>query len=161
MNTSAAAIATFGRLLIAVIFLFSGTSKILAPSMTQAYIASAGLPFPIAAYFIAIAIEIGGGILLVLGFKARLIALAVAIFSVATAIGFHHNFADPDQLMHFLKNISMAGGLLQVTAFGGGAFCIDALGVPREMTLRAASLHVVDDASRARTPQRASVSHDA
>ena len=98
--------------------------------MTQAYIASAGLPFSIAAYFVAIAIEVGGGILLVLGFKTRLVALAMAIFSVAVALGFHHNFADPDQLMHFLKNISMAGGLLQVTAFGAGAFSVDArLGV--------------------------------
>jgi putative oxidoreductase len=124
MNTGASAIATFGRLLIAVIFLFSGIGKILAPSMTQTYIASAGLPFPIAAYFIAIAIAVGGGILLVLGFKMRLVALAVAIFSVAAALSFHHNFADPDQLMHFLKNIS--AGLLQVTAFGAGAVSVDA-----------------------------------
>jgi putative oxidoreductase len=126
MNTGASAIATFGRLLIAVIFLFSGIGKILTSSVTQTYIASAGLPFPIAAYFIAIAIEVGGGILLVLGFKTRLVALAVAIFSVAAALSFHHNFADPDQLIHFLKNISMAGGLLQVTAFGAGAFSVDA-----------------------------------
>jgi putative oxidoreductase len=127
MNTNIPALAAFGRLLIAAIFLFSGTGKILAPAMTQAYIASAGLPMPVIAYLIAIAVELGGGILLVLGYRTRLVALVMAIFSVAAALGFHHNFADQNQLMHFLKNISMAGGLLQVTAFGAGAFSIDGL----------------------------------
>ncbi len=126
MKSSTSSIATFGRLLIAAIFLFSGTGKILAPAMTQGYIASAGLPLPVAAYFIAIAIEIGGGILLVLGFRARWTALVMAIFTVAAALGFHHKFSDPDQLMHFFKNISMTGGLLQVVAFGAGTLSIDA-----------------------------------
>jgi putative oxidoreductase len=124
-------IATFGRLLIAAIFLFSGVGKILAPTMTQAYIAAAALPLPLAAYLIAIVVEIGGSILLILGFKARLVAMVMATFSVATAFSFHHNFVDPDQQMHFLKNISMAGGLLQVAAFGAGALSLDArLAVP-------------------------------
>jgi len=120
------AIATFGRLLVAAIFLFSGVGKILAPGMTQGYIASAGLPLPVAAYLIAIIVEIGGSILLIVGFKARWIALGLAIFSVATALSFHYNLADPNQQIHFLKNIAMAGGLLQVVAFGAGPLSIDA-----------------------------------
>jgi putative oxidoreductase len=94
--------------------------------MTQGYIASAGLPLPVAAYVIAIIVEIGGSILLIVGFKARWIALGLAIFSVATALSFHYNFADPNQQMHLLKNIAMAGCLLQVVAFGAGPLSLDA-----------------------------------
>ena len=77
------------------------------------------------AYLIAIVIEVGGGVLLVLGFQTRLVALIMAVFSVATALGFHHDFADQNQMIHFLKNIAMAGGLLQVVAFGAGALSLD------------------------------------
>jgi putative oxidoreductase len=118
--------AAFGRLLIAVIFLMSGLSKIAAPAMTQGYIASAGLPAPMLAYLIAIVIEVGGGVLLVLGLQTRLVALIMAAFCVATALSFHHDFADQNQMIHFLKNIAMAGGLLQVVAFGAGALSLDA-----------------------------------
>jgi putative oxidoreductase len=117
--------AALGRLLIAVIFLVSGLGKIAAPAMTQGYIASAGLPAPALAYLVAIVIEVGGGALLVVGFQTRLVALIMAVFSVATAVGFHHDFADQNQMIHFLKNIAMAGGLLQVVAFGAGAFSLD------------------------------------
>jgi putative oxidoreductase len=126
MTTRSAHIAALGRLLLAVIFLYSGIGKILAPAMTQGYIAAAGLPFPSLAYLIAIVVEVGGGLLLILGFQTKLAGLVLAIFSVAAALAFHHNLADQDQLLHFLKNISMAGGLLQVAAFGAGSFSIDA-----------------------------------
>jgi putative oxidoreductase len=119
-------LAALGRLLIAVIFFVSAVGKIFAPAMTQGYIAAAGLPFPLAAYLIAIAVELAGGTLLILGFQTRFAALALAVFSIATAIGFHHDFANQDQLIHFLKDIAIAGGLLQVAAFGAGSFSIDA-----------------------------------
>jgi putative oxidoreductase len=134
MTAGASYVAALGRLLIAVIFLVSGVGKILAPAMTQGYIGAAGLPSPLAAYLIAIAVEVGGGTLLILGFQTRLAALALAIFSVAAAVGFHHDFANQDQLVHFLKDISMAGGLLQVAAFGPGNLSIDARpGLPPAM----------------------------
>jgi len=117
--------AALGRLLIAVIFLVSGLGKIAAPAMTQGYIAAAGLPAPALAYLVAIVIEVGGGVLLVVGFQTRLVALIMAVFSVAAAVGFHHDFADQNQMIHFLKNVAMAGGLLQVVAFGAGAFSLD------------------------------------
>lgn len=125
MNVTSSNVAAAGRLLIASIYLFSGVGKILAPAATQALIASAGLPTPILAYFTAIAIEVGGGILLVVGFRTRWVAAVMAVFTIATALSFHHDFANQDQLMHFMKNISMTGGLLQVVAFGAGALSID------------------------------------
>jgi len=114
-----------GRILIAAIFLISGIGKIAAPAMTQGYIASVGLPVPLLGYLIAVVIEVGGGILLIAGFQTRIVALVMAIFTVATAVLFHNNFADQNMMIHFLKNISMAGGLLQVSAFGPGAISLD------------------------------------
>jgi putative oxidoreductase len=125
MNPQTSFVPAFGRLLIAAIFLISGLGKIAAPAMTQGYIASVGLPAPLLAYLLAIAVEVGGGILLVIGFRTRIVALVMAIFTVAAALCFHRDFADQNQMIHFLKNIAIAGGLLQVVAFGAGAFSID------------------------------------
>jgi putative oxidoreductase len=135
MNKQYPLVATFGRLLIAAIFLMSGLGKIANPQMTQGYIASAGLPFPLLAYLVAIAIEVGGGALLVVGFQTRIVAIVMAVFTVAAALSFHHNFADQNQMVHFLKNIAITGGLLQVVAFGAGSFSIDG----RRATSRGAS----------------------
>jgi putative oxidoreductase len=74
---------------------------------------------------VAVAVELGGGLLLVAGFRARPVAIALALFSLATAVSFHSNFADQNQMIHFLKNVMMAGGLLQIAAFGAGALSID------------------------------------
>jgi putative oxidoreductase len=63
--------------------------------------------------------------LLIAGFQARIVAAALAVFSLATAGAFHSNFADQNQMIHFLKNLMMAGGLLQIVAFGAGALSID------------------------------------
>lgn len=126
MNQQYTLVATFGRLLLAAIFLVSGLGKIANPQMTQGYIASAGLPFPLLAYLIAIAIELGCGALLVAGFQTRIVGIAMAVFTVSAALSFHHNFGDQDQMVHFLKNIAITGGLLQVVAFGAGRLSIDA-----------------------------------
>ena len=115
-----------GRILIAAIFLLSGISKITAPAATIGYIQSAGLPAPTVAYGIAALIELGGGTLLVLGYRTRIVAAILTLFAFATAIGFHHNFADQNQFIHFFKNVAIAGGLLQVVAFGGGRLSLDA-----------------------------------
>ena len=68
--------------------------------------------------------EVGGGLLLAVGFRTRSAAIALALF-VAAAAAFHSNFADPNQMIHFFKNVMMAGGLLQIVAFGAGALSID------------------------------------
>jgi len=63
--------------------------------------------------------------LLVVGFRTRFAAIALALFSLAAAAAFHSNFADADQMIHFFKNVMIAGGLLQIVAFGAGALSID------------------------------------
>ena len=115
-----------GRLLIGLPFAMSGFGKLAAYGGTTAYIASAGLPVPPLAYAIAVLVELGGGLLLIAGYQARSVALALAVFSLATAVAFHNNFADQNQMIHFLKNVMMAGGLLQIVAFGAGAISLDA-----------------------------------
>lgn len=122
--SSSAALA--GRVLLSAIFLLSGVSKISAPAAMIGYIESVGLPFPSLALAIAILAEVGGGIALILGYRTRLVAAGLALFSVATALAFHHTLGDQNQFIHFFKNIAMAGGLLQVVAFGAGRFSLDA-----------------------------------
>jgi len=125
-GTDAGLVAFVGRILIAAIFVLSGLSKLTAPAATIGYIQSAGLPAPSIAYGVALLVELGGGILLILGYRTRLVAAALTVFAFATALGFHHDLADQNQFIHFFKNVSMAGGLLQVVAFGGGRLSLDA-----------------------------------
>jgi putative oxidoreductase len=126
MGTAAPYIATLGRLLLAAIFLLSGFGKLTAAVGTIGYIGQAGLPAPQLAYAVALLVELGGGLLLVLGYQARLVAAALAVFCIATAFAFHGNIGDQNQMIHFLKNVAMAGGLLQVVAFGAGSLSLDA-----------------------------------
>jgi putative oxidoreductase len=114
-----------GRLLIGLPFAMSGLGKLAAYGQTTAMIAAVGLPVPPLAYAAAVAIELGGGLLLIAGYQVRYVAAALALFSLATAASFHSNFADQDQMIHFLKNVMMAGGLLQIVAFGAGAVSLD------------------------------------
>lgn len=115
-----------GRLLIGLPFLMSGVGKLTAYGATTAYIGSVGLPLPPLGWAIAVAFEIGGGLLLMLGFRAREVAFGMAVFTLATAIFFHRNFADQNQMIHFLKNVMIIGGLLQIAHFGAGRFSLDA-----------------------------------
>jgi putative oxidoreductase len=115
-----------GRLLIGLPFLMSGFGKLTAYGATTAYIGSVGLPLAPLGWAIAVAFEVGGGLLLMLGFRARAVAFGMAVFVLATAIFFHRNFADQNQMIHFLKNIMIAGGLLQIAHFGAGRFSLDA-----------------------------------
>ena len=115
----------FGRLLIGLPFAMSGLGKLGAYGPTTTMIAAAGLPAPTLAYAVAVVVELGGGLLLIAGYQARLVATALALFSIATAVSFHNNFADQNQMIHFLKNVMMAGGLLQIAAFGAGAISLD------------------------------------
>ena len=114
-----------GRLLIGLPFAMSGLSKLAAIGPTTEAIRSVGLPFPSLALAVSVAVELGGGLLLIVGLKARAVAAVLALFSLVTAVTFHSNFADQNQMVNFLKNIMMAGGLLQIVAFGAGAISID------------------------------------
>ena len=114
-----------GRVLIGAPFVMSGLSKLAAYTATVSYIAAVGLPLPPLAFVAAVLVELGGGLLLLTGYRARLTSLVMAAFCVATAVFFHRHFADQNQMIHFLKNVMMAGGLLQITYFGAGAFSLD------------------------------------
>ena len=129
-NTQAAA-ALVGRVLLALIFITSGFGKITGFEGTVGYIASKGLPLPQIGAIIAIVVELGGGLLLAIGFKARWAALALAIFTLAAGILFHNywDIADAAQKMgqqiNFWKNISITGGMLLAFAFGPGRYSVD------------------------------------
>jgi putative oxidoreductase len=115
-----------GRILIGLPFLVSGLGKLAAFGPTTAYISSVGLPLAPLGWAIAVAFEVGGGLLLILGFRVRGVALGVAVFTLAAAIFFHHDFADRNQMIHFLKNVMIIGGLLQIAHFGAGRYSLDA-----------------------------------
>ena len=106
----------------------SGLSKLAAIGPTTDMISAAGLPLPLLALAVAVVVELGGGLLLVSGFWTRTAATALALFSLATALAFHSNFADQNQMIHFLKNVMMASAdCCQIVAFGAGALSIDNL----------------------------------
>jgi len=114
-----------GRILIAFIFLFAGFGKVTGFEGTVGYIASKGLPLPQLAAIAAIIVELGGSIMLIVGWNARLAAAAMFVFTAMTALFFHNFWAVPadlaqNQMIHFMKNISMMGGLLYVVVHGSG-----------------------------------------
>jgi putative oxidoreductase len=114
-----------GRILIALIFILSGFGKIAGFDGTVGYIASKGLPLPQLLAIGAILVELGGGILLVLGWKARWAAAALFMFTALAALLFHNFWAVPAdqaqiQMIMFMKNISIMGGLLFVVVHGSG-----------------------------------------
>ncbi|MFM0470588.1 DoxX family protein [Paraburkholderia strydomiana] len=127
-STTAHSYQTFpliGRVLLAAIFLVSGFSKLMAPGVTIGYIASLGLPAPILGYIGSMALELAASVLLIVGYRTRLVAALLAAYPIVTALIFHHALGDQNQMFHFLKNLAMSGGLLQVVAFGAGAYSFD------------------------------------
>ena len=114
-----------GRLGLAWLFIDSGWSKIAGYAGTQQYMESAGVPGMLLP--IVIALELGGGIAIVLGLFTRWVALALAVFSIAAAILFHApHMADAMQAVHVWKNVAMAGGFLVLAAHGAGRYSLDA-----------------------------------
>jgi putative oxidoreductase len=115
-----------GRLFIGLPFIASGLSKVFGYSATIGLIEASTLPLPPPlAYAGAIAVELGCGTLVVAGFQTRSVASVLALFCLATAVFFHAHFDDPNQIFHFIKNLVMTGGLLQLVAYGAGPISID------------------------------------
>ena len=108
------------RVLLAILFLFAGFGKIMGFSMTVGYIASVGLPMPTVLAVLSIIIEVGGGLMLVSGFMARIAAKVLFFFTLLATIFFHNNFGDQMQVLMALKNLSIMGGLLMVFVHGPG-----------------------------------------
>lgn len=119
-----------GRILIAALFLVAGVGKAMAFAGTAGYLAKLGFPAPEVMTAIAIAIEAGGAILLIVGWKTRWVALGLAIFVVIATLAAHRFWeVDASQLVNqrtqFLKNLAIIGGLLLLSAFGPGSSSVD------------------------------------
>lgn len=103
-----------GRILIAQIFLMAGISKIGGYEGTQGYMEAMGVPGGLLP--LVIVLEIGGALALIAGWQTRLVSLALAGFSILSAIIFHADFADQTTMIMFMKNFAIAGGLLVLAA---------------------------------------------
>ncbi len=130
-NGNQAALALIGRILLGAVFIMSGLGKLGAPGPVQDYIASVGLPAPMLAYIVALVVEVGCGVLLLVGYRTKTVAAALAVFCVLTAVIFHHALGDRNQFVHFMKDLAMAGGLLQIAAFGPGRIGLDSRSAAR------------------------------
>ena len=114
-----------GRVSLALIFVLAGFSKIGGFEGTVGYIASKGLPLPELGAAIAIAVELGAGLMVLVGYQTRWAALAIAIFIIPLLIFFHPFWIDASEMSAFLKNLSIMGGFLFVTVHGAGKFSVD------------------------------------
>jgi len=122
--------ALIGRVLLAYMFVPAGWGKIAGFAGSVGYAASAGLPMPQVGVAVALAIELIGGLALLVGFRTRWAALALALFTIVAALFFHDYWAlaADQQMMQklmFDKNLAITGGLLAFAAFGGGRFSLD------------------------------------
>lgn len=130
MNTNRDVAALVARILLSVMFIYSGFGKIAGFDGLVGYIASKGMPLPQLMAIGAIMVELGGGLLLLVGFKARWAALAFFLFLIPTTLIFHNFWAAPAaqamaEQTNFLKNVTIMGGMLMVWAFGPGRLSLD------------------------------------
>jgi putative oxidoreductase len=127
INSRNAALVNFtelaGRVLLASLFLLSGLSKLGAYSATAAYMSAFGVPTAVLPAVIAI--EVLGAVAIILGWRTRVVAGSLAVFSLLTAFTFHTAFGDQMQMIMFLKNVSIAGGFLLLVANGAGPLSFD------------------------------------
>ena len=112
-----------GRILLAIIFIMAGFGKIADTAGTAAYMQSAGLPALLV--WPTIALEVLGGLALIVGFQTRITAWALAAFTVLAAALFHNDFSNQMQMIMFLKNLSITGGLLILSAQASYPLSID------------------------------------
>lgn len=131
-----ATLSLFGRLGLSLIFIISGWGKIAGYAATQQYMEAMGVPGSLLP--LVIALELGGGLAILAGGFTRAIALALAAFSLASAVLFHGNIGDATQAIQFWKNVAMTGGFLMLAANGAGALSLDALWARRRTTPAAA-----------------------
>lgn len=119
-------LSVLARALMAQLFIISGWQKLAGFSGTEGYFASLGIPMAGLVTPLVILIELGGGLALLAGYKVRWVAAILAAFTVGSALIAHTNFADAGQALNFMKNLSIAGGLLWFSRCGAGTASIDA-----------------------------------
>ncbi len=112
-----------GRVMIALIFVLAGLSKISAIEVTQGYMEAMGLPGIL--IYPTILFEVAAGLAIIAGFQTRSVALALAGFSLLSAFIFHNQLGDQMQFILFMKNVAMAGGFLFLARYGAGELSID------------------------------------
>lgn len=113
------------RAFLAAIFLKSGIDKILDFGGTQQTMAAKGIPLAVVFLLGAIVVELGGGVSVLLGYKARWGAIALFLFLIPTTLIFHADFSQRQQVIQFMKNLAIMGGLLMVYYFGSGPVSLD------------------------------------
>ena len=112
-----------GRVMIALIFVLAGLSKISAIEGTQGYMEAMGLSGIL--IYPTILFEVGAGLAIIAGFQTRYVALGLAGFSLLSALIFHNQLGDQTQFILFMKNVAMAGGFLFLARYGAGELSID------------------------------------
>jgi putative oxidoreductase len=131
-NTTNTATSLLGRILISVIFVFSGITKVGAYSMMTGLAASKGLPLPYVAIGLAAALEVLGGLAVLVGFRARIVSWLLFLYLIPTTLLFHNFWTMQgmerlDGQVHFLKNLAIMGGLLILAANGAGGCAVDSV----------------------------------
>ncbi len=119
------ALALLGRLLMSAIFIEGGLHKALAPTATIAMMQHYNLPLPQAGFLVAVLVELLGGLAILVGYRTRWVAVILAAWCIATAFIAHYHPGDTNNMIHFMKNVCMAGGFLQLAAWGAGRFSLD------------------------------------
>ena len=114
-----------GRILLTLLFFVAGYNKLMNVTGTAGYFGKLGLPMPDLLVWLVIAIELGGALLILIGWKTRVVAWVMAIFTVATALIGHKFWVDPSQATQFLKNLAIAGGFLMLAYAGPGRLSVD------------------------------------
>ena len=133
MDKIASYLPPLARVLLSSLFVWAGYAKLVDPSGTAQYFAGSGVPAPGLMVWVAVIVELAGGLMILVGLKARLAAIILAVWCLATAFFPHFAIARSstdamvafDNMIHFYKNMVMAGGFLYVTAFGAGALSFD------------------------------------
>src|SRR5262249_60051433 len=115
-----------GRVLMGSLFVVEAVSKLSAYQLASRYTAAFGVPEQVLPFVIAL--EFGGGALIAFGFQTRVVAFVLAIFCAAAAFIFHTNFADRNQLIHFEKDLALAGAFLILSVRGAGRLSLDYIG---------------------------------
>jgi putative oxidoreductase len=122
---SASAAILVGRILLSIMFILAGFSKLTAISATAGWFGSIGLPAPTVTAVVVGLVELVGGLAIVVGYQTRIAAIVIALFTVGATLIAHLDFADMTQQLFFMKNLSITGGLLILAAVGAGSLSVD------------------------------------